>query len=194
MPPQKQDDPYGFITNPEQSAKRKISFHFGNTPGQRLVIVGVGFLLLIIIFVFLLSVFNRASNAQKDRLISMAQTQTEIARVAELAGRETDDANTRSLAINVQLTLESDLQEINDLLAKRGVKLKQKTLDLGKDEATDKALEEAAANNQFDETFNSILKDQLDKYKTLIKSAYDDGGRLEKQTLQQNYDDVALLQ
>ena len=191
MQPQDSSDPYGFITNPQSTPKRRINF--GNTPRQRIIIVGVGFILLIIIFIVLSSLFSRASNAQKDRLIELAQTQTEIIRIASLADKESSDINTRALAINTKLTLETDLQETNKFLAKRAVKLKNKTLKLKQDEKTDKTLEEAAANNQFDNTFVLLLQDQLDNYRGLVKSAYEEGGRSEKQALRQNYDELALL-
>lgn len=192
-PQQNQEDPYGFITNPQKPAKRKLSFNFGNTPQQKAIIVGVGFVLLIIVFMILLSVFNRASNAQKDRLVRMAQAQAEIARVAELANKDARGSDTRALAVNVQLTLESDLQETKELLAKRGIELKDKTIAQNKDESTDKELEQAASDGRFDEVLRSTIEDQLGEYKVLVRSAYNGGGKLDKQVLQQNFDDLALL-
>jgi hypothetical protein len=191
MPPQNQADPYGFITNPESQPKRRISF--GNTPRQRIVIVGVGFVLLIIIFLILSNVFNRAGNAQKDRLIGLAQTQAEIIRVAELADKQSTDINTRTLAINTKLTLQTDLQATTEFLAKRGVELGGKTLELGKDPQTDKALDEAKVSSRFDEIFAQQLKDQVEDYRELLKSAYQSGSRLEKQSFNQDYQELSLL-
>ena len=191
MPPQNQNDPYGFITNPESTPRRRISF--GNTSRQRMVIVGVGFVLLIIIFVVLFSVFNRAGNAQKDRLIGLAQAQTEIIRVSELADKQSNDTNTRNLAVNTRMTLQTDLQATTEFLAKRGVKLSGKTLELGQDPRTDEALEEAKANSRFDETFAQLIKDEIEDYRALLKPAYENGSRLEQQSFNQDYQELSLL-
>lgn len=191
MAPQDQNnDPYGFITNPENN-RRKINF--GNTPKQRMVIVGVLIVLLIVVSIVVISVFNRAANAQKQRLSEIAQTQTEIIRISEIGDKESSNIDTLSMAVNTRLTMESDLQETNSLLAKHGVKLKDSTLKLKENEATDTALERAVINNQFDDEFTSIIEKQLQDYGRLIQDAYENGNSAEKQVLQRNYDDLELL-
>lgn len=191
MQTQNQQDPYEFITNPEKSSQRQINF--GNTPQQRMLIIGVGLVFLIIVFIFLFSILNRASNAQKDKLISLAQTQTEIVRVAKIAEDQSDNLDTRAFAVNTKLTLQSDLQDTEQSLAKRGVKLKDKTLALKKDESIDKKLEEAANNNQFDETFVPLVQDKLRQYQSMAKEVYNGAASSEKPIVRQNYEDVVLL-
>lgn len=192
MPPENSQDPYGFITNSEErSSIRQINF--GNTPQQRMIIVGAGMIILIIAFFFLFSLFSRSSNAQKDRLINLAQTQAEIIRVAELADDESSSLDTKALAINTKYTLQSDLEETKESLAKRGVEVEDKSLGLKRDESTDKALEEAAINNQFDEKFAETIQEQLEDYRTMVKEVYQGAADSEKQAVKQNYDDIALL-
>jgi hypothetical protein len=190
-PEQSQDDPYGFITNPDKPARRQINF--GNTPQQRMIIAGAGLVILIMIFIFLFLLFSRASNTQKDNLVKLAQTQTEIVRITEIAEKESGGIDTRSFAVNTRLSLQSDLQETTGFLAGRGVELKGKSLGLVKDENTDKKLEEASANNRFDETFIELLRDQLQDYRVLLQQAYEDGNSSEKQAMSQNYEEIALL-
>jgi hypothetical protein len=191
MPPQQnQNDPYEFITNPQQPARR---ISFGRTPAQRAIIIGVGVLLLIIIALVLSSLFNSASNAQKDRLGELAQTQTELIRVATIADKQSSDIDTRASAITARFAIETDLQETNQMLATRGTELNSKVLSLKENEKTDTLLEEAFANNRFDETFNSILEQQLEDYQSLLQSVYSSGSSGEKEILQQNYEDTSLL-
>jgi flagellar basal body-associated protein FliL len=191
MPPQQnQNDPYEFITSPQQPGRR---IGFGQTPAQRAIIVGVGVLVLIIIALVLSSLFSSASNAQKDRLIELAQTQTEIVRVAAIADKQSADIDTRASAVTARFAVETDLQETNQMLEARGTELNSKILSLKENEKTDSLLEEAFANNRFDETFNSVLEQQLEDYQSLVQAAYSSGSSGEKAILQQNYEDISLL-
>ncbi len=191
MPPQNSSsDPYEFITNPSTQPKRTINF--GNSPLQRAIILGVGLLLLLIVFFVLLSVFNRAGNAQKDRLLDLAQTQAEIIRISGLADGQPVGITTRTLAINTKLAVQTDLNSTTDILAKRGVEVDVKDLDQKRNEQTDNTLEEAKATGRFEETFAELLRDQLEDCQRLLKDAQS-GGQLEKQTFSQDYQELSLL-
>jgi hypothetical protein len=190
-PRQNQNDPYEFITSPQKQSKFRLNF--GNTKGQRIIIVAVSFVLLIIIFFILSSILNSSSNAQKERLISLAQTQTEIIRVSELADKQSSDIDTRASAIITKMTVETDLQETNLALERKGTELNSKALSLKENEGTDKELEDAFANNMFDEEFNTIIRQQLEDYQTLIQVAHASSSGTEKQNLAQSFDEIGLL-
>lgn len=185
-----QKDPYEFIMHPE---KPKRQFNFGNSTGQRAMIVAGGAFILIVIAIVLASLFNQGTGEQRRRLVQLAQTQNEIIRISELADKESTDIPTRSRAITVKSTLSTDQQEVLALLSARGTELKGKDLSGLENPATDKQLEQASANDRFDNEFSQILNRQLKDYQKMLKKAHDAGTVAEKQRLATDYLEVSIL-
>lgn len=131
------------------------------------------------------SLLGNAGKAQQQRLLEATQAQTEIIRITELGEDKASDLSVRSLAIITRLSLATQQQDTKNALMKRGLKEKTITRSLGlsKNEKTDATLEEAAANNRFDDTFLKILNKQLADYKRLLQNAGGGANQNELQSL-----------
>lgn len=191
MPPGQQNQ-YDFIMS---NAPQKRGPAFGNSPRARIAIVAGGLILLIIIAMVVMSFFSQGDKVQTQRLIEVAQAQNEIIRVSSLGKEKARDINTRSLAANARLSVESSQVEVKAALGKRGVKSKSlnKTLAASKNTKTDDALNEASQNNRFDDTFTLVMQKQLEDYRKLLMGAYDSGTATEKKVLKTSFDSAGKL-
>lgn len=196
MPPDlnHQQNPYDFILRDTPPPKRQLNL--GSSMPVRIAIIVGGLLLLIVMFAVVSSLLGSASNAHKQRLIEAGQAQTEIIRIAKLAEEQAGDLGVRSLAVTTQLSLSTDQQAIKTALTKRGIKEKSldKTFGTTKNPKTDAALEEATANNRFDDTFLEILDKQLNDYKRLIQNAGSSANNAEKNILKTALTNVETIQ
>lgn len=186
--------PYDFIMRENPPPKRQLNL--GNSMAARIALIVGGLTILIILFVVAASFLSSAGNAQKQRLLEAAQAQTEIIRITELGEDQASDLAVRSLAITIRLSLATQQQDLKAALIKRGLKEKSisRSLGLGKNEKTDAALEEASANNRFDDTFLEILNKQLADYKRLLQNAGSGGNKVELQSLKNAISSVENVQ
>lgn len=182
MPPNQPPtpDPYGFILNPE---KPKRGLLFGGGIKFKLILTGIVAFIVITGGVILGNSLDGPRDAQKDRLIEIAQTQTEIVRLSTIAENKAGAPSTKSLAITTKLSTESSLNQTKEALAKYGVKSDVKLLNQGKNQKSDTLLDEATNNNRFDETYKKLMSEQLANYQKLLKSAFESGSKSEKVVL-----------
>lgn len=192
MPPAQQNQ-YEFIMNPSRPPKRRFDFH--NNLKARIAVVAVLLILVVIVATVVSSFLNKDAQAQAQRLTEVAQAQSEIIRVSALAKDKAKKEDTRNFALNAKLSVESSQQEIRKVLSKRGVSEKSlnKQLSAGKNSKTDAALDEAAKNNRFDETFTAILNQQLKDYQKLLQGAFASGNSDEKKAITYSYENAARL-
>lgn len=193
MPPNNQNNPYGFILNPEKPPKPPLKIFGGNAMIQRAIIVGAGILLLIIITVFGLSFLNKSSNAQAQRLLEIAQTQSEILRVSETTQTKITDSDLAEIAILNQLTTRTALKDISEALAKRGQKINEKLLAKGQNPGNDQILTDAEQNSTYNQAYRALLSQQLDNYLLQIEAAHNSGSAKEKQLLASIYEQVKVM-
>lgn len=191
---QSPQDPYAFIMNNEPPKRNGFNFN-NNSMAVRIAVVVIGLMLLIIAFTTINSFISRSANAQTDRLIEVAQAQTEIMRVSRVAEDDATDLKTRTYAYNVSLSTDSSLRQVKSLLQKRGKSEKSlaKTLAAGKNTKTDAALEEARKNNRFDDTFLTLMNNEIVDYQKLIQAAYENGNNTEKKTLTASFESTKYL-
>ncbi len=103
------NNPYDFILNHQGSPKRPLLG--GNSFKQRLLIVAGGGLLLIIVLMIAFSVlFNKSDST--TGLLGIAQSQTEIARVAELGKLSARSPDTKNFASLTSLSMATAKAEI----------------------------------------------------------------------------------
>lgn len=184
MPPQSSpNDPYGFILNPEKP-KRRLPFS-GGSFGMKLALVAIVTILIIIVGVILGNVLGSSNEAQKQRLIELAQAQTEIVRVSTTASGKLSGTDIRGVAFTNKLSVQSSLNQTTAQLSKYGVKANPKLLGQGKNSETDKLLADASANNRYDETYKKILDEQLDNYQKLLKNSFETESKTEKLMINQ---------
>jgi len=189
-----QNDPYGFIMNPEKPPKKApLNIGGGNPMITRIIIVAAGLMLLIILFVIGFSLLNNAGKAQNQKLLEVVQTQTEILRVAEATNDKTSDSHLVDVISNTQLSVRSSLNETLAALSARGSKPKEKELAMGQNAKNDELLTTAEANSNFDETYHAILKQQLENYQQQLEGAAGGATNEEKAILASAYEQSSLL-
>lgn len=179
MPPEQSinPDPYGFIMNPQKPKRPAL---FGGGMKLKFVVIGIIVVLVMILGVGVSNILSASGNAQKNKLIKLAQTQTEIVRLANAAAIKAATPETKSLAITTQLSVESSGNQTKDALSKYGVKANAKLLSAGKDAKSDATLDEATKTSRYDEAYKKLLSEQLSDYQKQLKSAFDSATKKQK--------------
>jgi hypothetical protein len=180
--------------NPQQpQAPKKFNLPGGNGAGRILVLIGgVGFVLIVIIILF--SVLFGGGNETGQKLLNIAQTQTEIVRIATDAQSKARSGATLNLANTVSLSVTSSQNQITPLIKKYGAKADTKLLGLKHSAKTDQQLEAAIQSNQYDAVFTTVMNGLLKDYQSQLKTAYSSLTKpTDKQALKTAYDGTGLL-
>jgi len=124
-------NPYEFIMNPA-SKKRGLGFGGGGGAGKKFVIIAcVAVLVIVLIAATLMSAL--APKGSTPALISIAQHQQEIIRIADDASDKVSTQNAANFVINAELTVTTSQTEVLTYLRSHsGKKLNSKTLSLTK--------------------------------------------------------------
>lgn len=184
---------YDFILNPDQP-KRPPLFNFsGESTLRKALILGGGFVILIILISVAFSFLNSAGSAHREKLIEIAQSQTEIARISTSAQEKISNRDLLYKSINVQYSVNSSSKEIIAAIGKRGGKADDKKLAAGQNPENDAALVKGEEDGKFDETYEALLKQQLENYKIQLQSAYDSANDEEKAILESAFEQIDLL-
>lgn len=183
-------NPYDFITSPTNTSAG--GFRSDNKK-QRILLVAVAAIVVIFLFVVVSTLLGNAGKAQTQKLTELAQTQTELARIAGIGSTKAGSLETKSLAINAQLSLISSRQDTINILKKRGVKLKDKQLAASRNSKTDALLQDAGVNNRFDQTFTETIQTKLASYQKQAKSVYSSSTPAEQKTILPSINSIGLL-
>lgn len=167
LPPR---NPYEFITNPAPPPKRPLLS--GGSLKQRLLLIGGGLLVLLLLIAILSALFSSGGKGGTDALKRVAARQAEIVRLAELGAEEGQSTELRAYALNIALSVRSDQAELAGQLTEAGVKLTPQELVSAKSTQADDALEAAAGSNRYDETFRSLIEEQLADYLSRLEAAH----------------------
>lgn len=159
-------DPYHFILNPEQP---KGPSSVGRPVGILFIVGAVA--VVIILLVVILNI-ARGGGTDSKPLLTVAQEQQEIGRVAGLDIDQLPDGNIKNFVLTTKLTMSTDSASYTSYLGKHGVKVSQKQLALGKNATTDAELANAISTNSLDTTLQSILQNELQQYQTDLAKAY----------------------
>lgn len=183
---------FEFILNPAQAPKRPIAA--GPVQGKRMFML-VGIVGVLFLF-FFIGLALKGGGGAAANLTGIAETQTEITRVATegVNGSGITATANQNLAINVQLTLSSQLATLKKFLTTQGTKVSAKTLALKKNTATDTQLTTAQQNSSYDVVFAQVMQTELSNYLTELKTAYQaDTGTKTRALLSADYTQAAVL-
>lgn len=184
-------NPYDFIMNPAKPPRPAFTLP-GDSMVQRVVMAVAGLIVFIVLAGMASSFLNKANNTQRQKLISLAQTQSEIARVADEASEKISDKNLLYKASTVRVTMQSSQQEVVSALAKRGKKIKDKVLNV-QNPANDAVLSEGEQNGRYDEAYTQLLTKQLNSYQAQLQGVYDTGSPSEKNIVLSANNQIKLL-
>lgn len=169
-------DPYAFITDTKKQAKKPL-IPGGNSKISRIIIAGVGVVVLIMLALIAYSFINSGSSAQRQDFQTLVQQQAELIRISEIGVSKAKQADAKNLAVTAKYSLSSQQPQITKLAQQAGAKTDAKTLALGKEPATDAQLTSAEQTNQFDAVFIETFKSKLQKYQQLLQKIYDSSGK-----------------
>lgn len=158
---------YEFIASPSTPPRSAGP----QSTAMRAIIVLGGLLLLLIIFIIIKGLFSGSSN--KDQLLIVSQDQQELIHLATNAGQQEDlNETNKNFSVTAQLGLTSGQTQLISYMAKNGIKVSPKVLNLKVSAATDKQLTDAADASNYDETFRSVMDTKLKAYEIDLKAAY----------------------
>lgn len=205
MPPQNpspQPD-YGFIMEPPKPARRGLNLP-GFNPGGSMLIRGAialgGLLVLLIIFLIIKSLLSGGGNTQA--LITVGQDQQQMIHIitngpgqaAQQAAQTALSPADQNFAATAQASLTSARHQLTEYMAKNGKKVSLKTLSAKLNPSIDQQLTSAAANTTYETTFKSIMSNQLKKYESDLRTAYNQTkGPKGRALLNQDYQGAQLL-
>lgn len=180
--------PYDFIMNPSAMPPKKS---FGLKGGPKLVYIAGGGVLLVIILFVVLSLSSGGGST--PALVSVAQQQAEMARVAELHYSDLNDSTTKNFIINTQLTVSSAQAEYLQYLAAGGVTIKDKQIVLGINTQTDAALDAAKSSGALDSTVKTNMQTALERYQQTIQTTYNTTSSAKTKSLLKSFFDQATM-
>lgn len=187
-----QPSDYEFIFNNQKKSHRLTSkFSFRN---NKLLVVVLVLLVPLLIFGAYSLFFNRG-DGNTTLMTTVAQQQTEVVRVADLVLAQTNlKDETRAIATNSWVTVNSDLSQLKAYMSKNGHELKDKQLQAGKNSSIDDNLGQANQSGNLDSAYLTVLKAQLNDYESALTAAYQaTTGPNGQQVLSNAYDNVQLL-
>jgi hypothetical protein len=185
---------YDFILNPAPKPKKTLIPTGGSSRKQRIltVVLGGGAFLVLIIAAF--SFILGSGGGQKELLISLAQEQQEIIRIADIGASKGRSRETREFAQTVKMSITSDQTETRAQLQKYGKKLNSKDLALKLDAKTTALLTTADRGNNFDAEMRAKLEASLETYKANLKTAHETATNTkEKDLLKKNFDHITVI-
>ena len=187
---------YDFIVNPGKAPKPSKSLLGGGDSTKSFIlkialIVGAVVIFMIVVAVIMNLLFGTKTNT--DDIVKLAQTQTEVSRIAAF-GSSAGDQAVKNVAASSQQVVTSQRQAMLSYLQKHGRKVKDKELNLKKNSATDNQLALALQASTYNTVFRQVLTQQLEAYATQLKSAYDNSSdKLARSLLSKDYTEVQTL-
>jgi len=186
-----ENNPYAFImSDPSQNARGSKTS--GSTKTRIIIVVIVGVVILIVGIVGF-SLLTKGSGDNSKPLLSVAQQQAEIIRVAGIGQEKSRNPDIRSLSITTKLSFTTSEQQLVGLLKKK-TKVSESVLSLGKDSKVDTTLAAASLDNRFDEVYKKIITTKLNDYQTSL-SQLQKGvlGLNEKKILESSFNQTGLI-
>jgi len=192
-----QQNPYGFIMNPQPAPKRGFRLPGIKDPFiARLVVILAGVAIVVVVVGVLISNFMGRGSVDIPALTGVVQAQQEIVRVSQQGVSQGTQSTVRNFAITVQLSVRTNQLQMLDYLQTQKTKVGTKTLNLKKSATTDTALKTALQTSTFDSTFAQQMQNILVAYTSELEQVSSGAtGNKEKKLLAQELATAnALLQ
>lgn len=184
-------NPYEFILNAQQPKSASLG---RNALLKRILLVCSGLALLAIVVAIAMS-FLAPKGVSTEQLLSVAQQQQEIVRVAQTASSQASSQKTKDIAATVQLSIGSNQQQLLQYAEKASIKIDKKQLELKKDSKTDAFLENAQATSTYDAAWRQTMLTLLASYKTSLSTLFTSTSSPSlKSTLNNSFNGVNLLE
>lgn len=181
---------FDFIMNPNQPQKKSL---LPSGPKQRLLLFVIAGAIALMFLIILFAIILGGRQTNTEQVVSLAQKQNEIVRIAAIGNTKAGGPEAQKLAALTSLTITTDQKKTTDWLSKQKTKVSSKDLAKGANSKTDAELTSAEQNGRFDEVFIKTLTAQLEDYRTSMQSTYPSLGATGKALLEQNDKNVELI-
>jgi hypothetical protein len=161
-------NPYDFIINPGKPPKKKVGLGGNNFMFTIIFIVGGAIIFMVILALIANSLGG--SKLSKADLISLAQTEQELARVSQGAATNATQQTTKNLAVTIEFTMDTQQKRVLTFLGNNGVKVGAKELALKQNATTDQQLASAKTTSTYDLTYSQLTQSQLESYANAVKA------------------------
>lgn len=184
---QPNQNPYDFILNSGQQYRP-------DNKKKRILLVAVIGAVLLVVFMVVFSLLFSGGKGSAETLLTVAQQQTELIRVAEDGTDKARGPLAQNLAITTKLSVASAQKDLLEYMKKQRLKAGPKQLALGRSDQTDAALTAAEQNNRYDEEFTKIIEQQLAAYQASLQTAFNQtSSKAGKDLLSAAYTQAGLL-
>jgi len=188
--------PYGFITDPDVSAKSSFSLLTllnGKSLLTRIAVLGGGLVVLLIVFSILKGLIAGSFNLQPFLVVLQDQQELiHLSSVQAQSGQAALPATYQNFLATTQLTVGSSQAQLLTYLTKNNQKIKSN--QFGYSTALDKQLTSAETSDTYLSTFQQIMSSQLNNYKTGLRQAYNEtSGAKGRAQLSSDYRQAVLL-
>jgi hypothetical protein len=174
QPPPPPGANYDFFLNPQKPPKPSpfAGLLGGGSLAVRMAVVACGAFVVVIVLYIFLSLFGNSSD---PKLLTIAQDQSELSRVAALAytlGQNQSSSSTQNFARSANLSLTTEQLQLLNYLKEHGTKFSAKQLAATKNTSTDTELSSSIQSSSFDSTYASVMQSQLGSYQITLQSAF----------------------
>lgn len=176
---------YDFILKTEEPKQKPLLSRLNKK--RLLLLMAIIATCLIILGIVMSSLNAKADAAQKQRLVQIAQMQTEIVRLAGIGAEKAVKPENQSRARAIRDGISSSLDATIKMLGYRGETPSDEILSATKNPESDNNLNKAAVYGSFDKTFEKLIDNQILDYQRLVLEADKAGSPSEQQTLEAAY-------
>ncbi|HEV2403451.1 MAG TPA: hypothetical protein VGS08_04585 [Candidatus Saccharimonadales bacterium] len=167
-------NPYDFIMNSGKPVKHPLGTRLpaigGSSFGKQLAVLIGGVVVLMGIIGGTISLFG--NKGITPQLISLAATQNEIIHIATKGSGMVTNQGNQALAIDVELTVQTQQKQLLAYLSKLGTTVSSKQLTLQESTQIDSELTGAQNNSTQDMVFAQIIQQQLQSYADTVKQLF----------------------
>lgn len=151
---------------------------------EKLILIFGAFFVIIIALFAWSTMFGGGTNTTQE-LVSIAQEQNELIRISKIAAEKGRLPATQNLANTTIASVSSSQQQVIGAIGKKA-KINEKVLGAKQDPQSDKQLNEAALNNQFDATFTKLYQTKITAYQQNLKATFDTTSNKQVKEILQN--------
>ncbi|GAC1500662.1 MAG: hypothetical protein NVS1B10_04420 [Candidatus Saccharimonadales bacterium] len=187
-----EQQPYNFILNPEQPAKKPGLLSNSSMPIKIGIVLG-GILILFLLFLGFKSLLGGGNNLKPYTVV--AQDQQELIHLTTNASREKSlNTSNQNFTAPTDISIKSAQSSLIKYLAKNGTKIDPKILSKSFNSSTDASLKASAAATTYNRTYDDVMKDRLNHYSIDLKKAYaSNKGKKGRVLLNSDYRQAQLL-
>jgi hypothetical protein len=190
------NNPYDFIMNPSAPPPKKGLPIPGSNSNPFLVKIGLivgGVIILMIAVTVALNLFTGGKTSTEE-FQSLAQTQQEVIRVAEIGDNDARSQSVKNAAKNIKLSVTTQQLKTLGYLSKNDITMKTKELELKTNSENDTKLDEANQTSTFDGVFLQVMRGILESYGSDLRKLYDTTSNADaKKIIKEDFEQTQLL-